>query len=69
MNKLASVFRFYKDGFKNLTIGKTLWKIILIKLLIILVFLKYFIYDKNLKSEYPTKEEKISFIYKNLTKD
>ncbi len=57
------------NGFKNMTIGKTLWKIILIKLLVILVFLNYFIHDKSIKTEYKTYEEKVDFVYKNLTKE
>ena len=52
-----------------MTIGKTLWKIILIKLLVILVFLNYFIHDKSIKTEYKTYEEKVGFVYKNLTKE
>ncbi|MCG3706995.1 DUF4492 domain-containing protein [Aliarcobacter butzleri] len=52
-----------------MTIGKTLWKIILIKLLVILVFLNYFIHDKSIKTEYKTYEEKVDFVYKNLTKE
>jgi len=59
----------YIDGFKNLTIGKTLWKIIFIKLAIILVFLNHLIYDKNFKTEYKTKEEKSQFVYMNITKE
>ena len=51
-----------------MTIGKVLWKIILIKLFVIIVFLNYFIHDKSLKTEYKTYEEKVDFVYKNLTK-
>jgi len=58
---------FYYEGFKNMTVGKTLWKLIFIKLLVILVFLKYFIHDKNFKTEYKTKEEKINFVHSNIT--
>lgn len=49
-----------------MTIGKTLWKIIFIKLLVILVFLKFFIHDRSLKTEYKTEEEKSQFVYENL---
>jgi hypothetical protein len=49
-----------------MTVGKTLWKIILVKLVIILVFLKYFIHDKNFKTEYKTYDEKVNFVYENL---
>jgi hypothetical protein len=63
---LQGIFRFYYDGFKNMTVGKTLWKIILIKLAVILLFLKYFVHDKNFKTEYKTYDEKVNFVYENL---
>ena len=69
MLNIKNIYSFYLNGFKNMTIGKTLWKIILIKLLVILVFLNYFIHDKSIKTEYKTYEEKVDFVYKNLTKD
>ena len=63
---MKSIYAFYLDGFKSMTIGKTLWKIIFIKLLVILVFLKFFVHDKSLKTEYKTVEEKSQFVYENL---
>jgi hypothetical protein len=69
MLNVKNIYSFYLNGFKNMTIGKTLWKIILIKLLVILVFLNYFIHDKSIKTEYKTYEEKVDFVFKNLTKE
>ena len=66
---VKNIYSFYLNGFKNMTIGKTLWKIILIKLLVIFVFLNYFIHDKSMKTEYKTYEEKVDFVFKNLTKE
>ncbi len=66
---LKNFIKMYIDGFKNLTIGKTLWKIIIIKLIIILLFLNHIVYDKNFKSTYTTSDEKADFVYKNITKE
>ena len=63
---LQGIFRFYYDGFRNMSVGKTLWKIILIKLAVILLFLNYFVHDKNFKTEYKTTDEKVNFVYENL---
>ncbi|MDR1416234.1 MAG: DUF4492 domain-containing protein, partial [Prevotellaceae bacterium] len=38
----ARVFHFYVEGFCSMTIGKTLWMIILIKLFIMFAILKIF---------------------------
>jgi hypothetical protein len=69
MYKYLKIFNFYIDGFKNLTVGKTLWKIIIIKVIIIVTLLNFYIYDKSINSEYKTTKEKINFVYKNITKD
>ena len=66
---IKNIYFFYLNGFKNMTVGKTLWKLILIKLLVIFIFLNYFIHDKSLKTEYKTYDEKVDFVYKNLTKE
>jgi hypothetical protein len=36
------ILRFYVEGFRSMTIGKTLWAIILIKLFIMFAILKVF---------------------------
>jgi hypothetical protein len=41
---ILSVFRFYWDGFRSMTLGKTLWLIILIKLFIVFVILRLFFF-------------------------
>ena len=33
MKLIRNIYYFYLQGFKNMTLGKTLWKIIIIKLL------------------------------------
>ena len=66
---IKNIYFFYLNGFKNMTVGKSLWKLILIKLLVIFIFLNYFVHDKSLKTEYKTYDEKVDFVYKNLTKE
>ena len=43
-NILNKVFRFYVDGFRNMTVGRVLWTVILIKLAIIFLVLKLFFF-------------------------
>lgn len=69
MNKYLNIFNMYKDGFKNLTLGKVLWKLIFIKLVIILLVLNFFIYDKSINTEFKTENQKVDFVYKNITKE
>ena len=65
---LKNIYNFYVDGFKAMVVGKVLWKLIIVKLLLIFIFLNYFVYDKSIKTEYKTEEEKSGFVYKNLTR-
>lgn len=38
----AKIFNFYANGFRQMTVGRTLWLIILLKLIIMFAILKYF---------------------------
>lgn len=41
---IKKIFRFYLDGFRSMTVGKTLWAIILVKLFILFAILKVFFF-------------------------
>ena len=45
METLRKVIRFYVEGFREMTVGRTLWAIILIKLFILFAVLKVFLPD------------------------
>lgn len=53
-----SVWRFYADGFKSMTVGKTLWAIILIKLFIFFAVIKLLFFPDVLKRDCNTDEER-----------
>ena len=46
---ISKVYHLYYDGFRSMTLGKTLWLIILVKLFIIFVVLKLFFFPNFLK--------------------
>lgn len=66
MKTIQNIYFLYYDGFRNMKVGKTLWKIIFLKVAFILLFMKYITHDKNFKSEYTTTDEKTQFVYQNL---
>ena len=43
-NILNKVIHFYVDGFRNMTVGRVLWTVILIKLAVIFLVLKLFFF-------------------------
>ena len=58
----------YYDGFRHMTLGKTLWAIILIKLFVIFVILKIFFFPNFLK-QHAEKEQEAEYVATELTKD
>ena len=50
-NLLVRIFRFYRDGFAGMTIGKSLWALILIKVAIIFLVLKLFFFPNVIKEQ------------------
>lgn len=50
-NILNKVFRFYVDGFRNMTVGRVLWTVILIKLAVIFLILKLFFFPDVLEQK------------------
>lgn len=66
-NLIKKIFLFYYDGFKSMTVGKSLWIIILIKLFIIFFVLKLFFFPDLLKKNYKTDDERSRHVIEQLT--
>ena len=62
---LYHIFHLYYDGFRSMTLGRTLWAIILIKLFIIFVVIKLFFFPNYIK-EHSSKGEEAEFVTKEL---
>lgn len=46
---IKKIFLFYKEGFAAMTVGRTLWAVIVIKLIIIFLILKVFFFPNFIK--------------------
>jgi hypothetical protein len=66
MNWIKKVFLFYWEGFTNMTIGKTLWTIILIKLFIMFVILRIFFFKDFLKANFDSDKERSMHVIEQL---
>lgn len=49
--KIRKVWRFYYEGFREMTVGRTLWMIILVKLAIMFGVLKLFFFPDFLSDK------------------
>ena len=54
------------EGFRSMTLGKTLWAIILIKLFIMFFILRLFFFPNILQQKYDTDEERANQVIENL---
>ncbi|MBQ9636345.1 MAG: DUF4492 domain-containing protein [Prevotella sp.] len=65
---LYRVWDLYYDGFRSMTLGKTLWAIILIKLFIMFAILKVFFFPNYLK-QHAEKGEEAEYVATQLQID
>ncbi len=63
---LAGLGRFYLDGFRGMRTGKTLWKIIIVKLIFFLLIIKLFFPD-ILQTHFQTDRQRAAHVLDNLT--
>ena len=61
-----NIYNFYKEGFQNMTLGRTLWTIVLIKLFIMFAILKVFFFPNFLNSKFEKEEEKANYVNTEL---
>ncbi|MDO4165752.1 MAG: DUF4492 domain-containing protein [Bacteroides sp.] len=59
---LTGIWHFYRDGFRGMTWGRTLWVIILVKLFIMFFVLRLFFFPRFLDTSAagPDKDEYVS---------
>lgn len=63
------IWRLYADGFREMTIGRYLWAIILIKLAVLFLVFRLFFFPDILARDYDNDEERAEAVRTNLLKD
>lgn len=66
-NIFKRIFQFYYEGFKNMTYGRKLWAIILIKLFVMFFVLKMFFFKDFLGEQFKSDKEKSEYVLDRLT--
>lgn len=62
------IIAFYLDGFRNMRLGRTLWAIILFKLIIMFGVLRFYFFPDYLNSNFTTDQEKASHVLENISR-
>ncbi|EAT14960.1 DUF4492 domain-containing protein [Desulfuromonas acetoxidans] len=65
MVSVRSVVNFYVEGFRSMKLGKTLWKIILLKLLVFLTVLNLFFPD-YLNTNFETDQQRADHVLNHI---
>ena len=58
---------FYIDGFRSMVLGRTLWKIIFLKLFIMFAVLKIFFFPNYLASNFADDDARAGHVLGNIT--
>ena len=67
INTFRSIWKFYADGFRNMTWGRPLWGLIFLKIVILFFILKLFFFQPALSGK--TEEQKIDHVGNQLTQE
>ena len=59
---MKQIFDLYRDGFRGMTVGKTLWKIIIIKVVFLMAVLKIFFFPDFLRTHFADDEQRADYV-------
>jgi len=59
-------FTMFRDGFKSMTLGKTLWTLVIIKLIIMFLILKPIFFPNFLSSKFDDDKSKGDYVGSQL---
>lgn len=66
INALRAVRDLYVDGFRSMTVGRRLWLLIAIKLVLFFLVLKLFFFPDILSSRYDNDNDRAEAVRNNL---
>lgn len=60
------VYRFYRDGFRSMTVGRYLWILIIVKLFILFFIFKIFFFPDLLERDYADDSQRAQAVRTHL---
>lgn len=66
MDTLKKIAYFYIDGFRNMTVGRSLWLLVIIKLFIMFAILKLFFFPDLLATQYDNDADRAQHVRNEL---
>ncbi len=66
--RLQAACDLYREGFRSMTLGRTLWKVLLIKLVVLFAIVKFFFFPDVLKTRFATDGARADHVLDTLTR-
>lgn len=60
------IYRFYRDGFRSMTIGRKLWALIIVKVFILFFVFKLFFFPNLLNRDYDNDQDRAAAVRSSL---
>lgn len=67
--KFKNIIEMYVDGFRSMTVGRWLWALILVKLMLFFLLLKLFFFPDVLKENYDDDIQRAEAVRSALTSE
>lgn len=67
--KLTAFVEFYADGFRAMRLGRKLWLLIALKLLVLFGVMKLFFFPDVLQRDFDSDAERSAHVLNHLTKE
>ncbi|WP_292656293.1 DUF4492 domain-containing protein [Nitratifractor sp.] len=64
---IGRIFRFYREGFASMRLGKKLWLIVAIKLFVLYVVIKLLFFPDVLQEKFSNDTQRSDFVLRQLT--
>jgi uncharacterized membrane protein len=64
---VVRIYNFYSEGFRRMTVGRILWKIIFIKVFILFAVLKFFFFPDFLATKFTNDTQRADYVIEQLT--
>jgi len=66
---IVRIYRFYRDGFREMTVGRWLWLMIIVKLFILFFIFKLFFFPDILSRDYDNDSQRAEAVRSSLMND
>jgi hypothetical protein len=67
MSTLLRIYHLYRDGFRAMRLGRTLWTLVLVKLFVLFAILKVFFFPDVLHTRFATDAERAGHVLEQLS--